>query len=344
MRVISGDARGIGPSAARAFLSALTIPYSAGCKAKEATYRVGLVHQQRVAATVVSIGNITTGGTGKTPATIYFARKYLEEGRNPVVLSRGYGRLSPMNEPLAVSDRKNFLVSPRESGDEPYLIAKKAEGVPVVVCGKRVRGARYAIENFGADIILLDDGFQHIAIARDEDIVVIDCHNPFGYGRLLPRGLLREPLHALGRATSFLLTHADECEHREILNTLRELNPTATVLKSRHRPLRLLSLEGNDGASCDLVANKNVLAVSSIGNPKAFEDALVGLGARVVKSLRFRDHHWYDASDIEEIERSAREAGAEYILSTEKDGVRLLCAPRAPEHVFLLEVELQLLG
>lgn len=344
MRVISGDAKGMGPSAARALLRALAVFYSAGCKAKKKAYKTGLVHQQSVGAKVVSIGNITTGGTGKTPATIYFARKFLKEGRNPVVLSRGYGRMSPMNEPLAVSDRKNLLLSPRESGDEPFLIAKKIEGVPVVVCGKRVRGARFAIEKFAAEVIVLDDGFQHAAIARDEDIVVIDCHNPFGYGELLPRGLLREPLSALGRATSFLLTHADECEHSQILDTLQKINPTATMLKSRHRPLRLISLDGNDEASCDLVADRKILAVSSIGNPKAFENTLVRLGARVVKSLRFKDHHWYGAADAQEIERVAQEVGAEYILSTEKDGVRLLCAPRIPENVFLLEVELQLLS
>jgi len=342
IRIISGEATGIAASASRVALSAMSGLYRAFWKVRRAAYAIGLARSRRVGARVVSVGNITAGGAGKTPATIFFARKYLEEGRRVVVLSRGYGRETPMDAPLAVSDGKEILVSPGESGDEPYLIADKLTGVPVVVCAKRVIGAEYAIERFGAEVILLDDGFQHAAIARDEDIVVIDCTNPFGYGRLLPRGLLREPLAALRRATTFLLTRADACDPSEIVETLGRINPAAEILKSRHRPVRLVALGGGAEKPLESVSGVKALAVSSIGNPEAFEATLRRLGADVVQSLRFDDHHWYNSADVEAIKRAAEQSGAAHIITTEKDGVRLARIPDAPRDILLLEIELEM--
>jgi len=343
MRLVSGDAGGIGASSARGALSVLSGLYLAGWKARRAMYDAGLRRPRRVPAEVVSIGNITAGGTGKTPATIHFAREYSQAGRRVVVLSRGYGRMNTADGPLVVSDGGNLLLSAAEAGDEPRLIAEKVPGVPVVVCGKRVRGAEFAIERFGAEVIVLDDGFQHIAIARDNDIVVIDCMLPFGFGHLLPRGLLREPLTALRRATRFLLTRADLCEHGGIIEKLNEINPAADVLKSRHRPVRLITLGRDAELSCDALSGKKVLALSSIGNPEAFEETLRRLGAREVRPLRFRDHHWYDEGDIVRIKEAADRCGADHVVSTEKDGVRLALAPDAPKDTLLLEVELELI-
>ena len=343
MRIISGDAGGIAASAARAALSAASGFYFVGYKAKRAIYDLGLARARSVNAKVISIGNVTAGGAGKTPATIYFARKYSAEGRRVAVISRGYGRTTRMDEPLAVSDGAEILLSPVESGDEPYLIARKIPGVPVVVCAKRVKGAEFAIERFGAEVILLDDGFQHISIARDEDVVVVDCTNPFGYGRLLPRGLLREPMTALARATRFLLTRADEQDHEDVVRTLKQINPAAEILRSRHRPVRLTTLGGDGGETLDSVKGKKALAVSSIGNPEAFEAMLRREGVDVVRSLRFNDHHWYKEADIERIRGVAQEAGAAHIVSTEKDGVRLGLVPNAPKDALLLEIDLELM-
>ncbi len=302
------------------------------------------MHSSTVEARVISVGNITAGGTGKTPATIYFTRRFFDAGQKVVVLSRGYGRSAPMDEPAAVSDGRMVLVSPRESGDEPYLIAKKLPGVPVVVCGDRVRGAKFAIEKFQPQTIVLDDGFQHIALSRDEDIVVIDCTAPFGFEHLLPRGLLREPLLALRRAATFLLTRADECKHGDTVERLKEINPTAEVFLSRHRPVRFSRLDASENFPCDFISGKRVLALSSIGNPMSFETALKRLGAEVAASLRFKDHHWYSPTDMGKIREAARQSRAEHIVSTEKDGVRLGLVADVPKDILLLEVELEMIG
>lgn len=343
MEVISGNAKGLGAFTARTALSILSGAYFAGLKTRQAAYTLGLKRREKVDARVISIGNITAGGTGKTPATIHFARAFLKEGRRTVVLSRGYGRTTAMDKPIAVSDMTTILLSPREAGDEPYLIASKLPGIPVVVCGKRVKGARFAIEKFSPDVILLDDGFQHIALARDEDIVVIDCSNPFGFGHMLPRGLLREPLSGLSRATRFLLTHADEREHGDIIETLKAINPAADIMKSRHRPVGLTRLEGKGRLACDRLSGERVLAVSSIGNPDAFERTLRGLDAEVVNSIAFKDHHWYDSSDIERIEVAAATAGVDHIVTTEKDGVRLGLVAKTVEKLLVLEIELEII-
>jgi tetraacyldisaccharide 4'-kinase len=344
IRIVSGEQRGLGPGFARAALLLASGLYLMGYEGRHAAYSLGLARRAKVNARVISIGNITAGGTGKTPATIYFGRRLSESGARVVVLSRGYGRLSRMDRPLVVSDGAKALVSPREAGDEPLLMAKKLSGVPVVVCADRIKGAEFAIERFRADSILLDDGFQHIALMRDEDVVVIDCANPFGYGHLLPRGLLREPLAALKRATRFLLTHADEYEHAETESRLRKINPDAEILKSRHRPVKLISLMDGNGRDCASIRGKKALAFSGIGNPKSFEDTLRRLGAEIVRNIRFADHHWYDNADIETIRQSARQSHADCIITTEKDGVRLPAIDTLPENFHLLEIELELLN
>ncbi|MBI4832921.1 MAG: tetraacyldisaccharide 4'-kinase [Candidatus Lindowbacteria bacterium] len=343
MRIVSGNEKGIAASVARGAFSMFSGLYRLVYEGKSISYRLGLKRSRRVNARVVSVGNITAGGAGKTPAVMYFARRFLEEGRNIVVLSRGYGRVTPADQPLAVSDRSKVLLSPRESGDEPYLIARKLSGVPVVVCGKRVKGARFAIEKFGAEVIVLDDGFQHVALARDEDIVVIDCTAPFGYGRLLPRGLLREPIDALKRATCFLLTRADERGHEDVVNALRGINPDARLLKSRHRPKRLINLQEQTEMPCGSISKKRVIALSSIGNPAAFEKTVSRLGAHVAQGLRFSDHHWYDPADIEKIQSIRERLGAEYVVTTEKDGVRLGAVSRPLGNTLLLEIELEII-
>lgn len=343
MRIISGEEKGIGASAGRAALSALSGLYRFGYEMRRAIYGIGLKRQSRVNARVVSVGNITAGGAGKTPAAIYFARRFAEERRNVIVLSRGYGRTTPADEPLAVSDDSGILLSPRESGDEPFLIARKLPGVPVVVCGDRAKGARFGIEKFGAEVIVLDDGFQHVALARDEDIVVIDCTAPFGHGRLLPRGLLREPLSALKRATCFLLTRADESSSEHVIRVLDRINPAAQILKSRHCPKRLIKLKEQTEMPRDCLSGKRVIALSSIGNPQAFEKTVERLGANVVESLRFNDHYWYRPSDVERIQAVRKRVGAEYVVTTEKDGVRLNILPLPPENALLLEIELEMM-
>ncbi|GAB4337497.1 MAG: tetraacyldisaccharide 4'-kinase [Candidatus Abyssubacteria bacterium] len=343
-RIIAGEEQGLKPMAIRATLAVASGFYLLGYTARQAAYSLGFARSATVDAKVISIGNITAGGTGKTPATIYFARKLQEAGRRVVVLSRGYGRSSRMDRPLVVSDGAKTLVASREAGDEPWLIARKLTRTPVVVCADRIKGAEFAIERFRADTIVLDDGFQHIALKRDEDIVVLDCAVPFGYGHLLPRGLLREPLSALKRATRFLLTHADKYEHDETEARLRDINPTAQVLKSRHRPVKLISAKDGTVQNCASLSGRRVVVFSGIGNPKSFEDTIRRLGAQTVGNFRYVNHHWYDSRDIEAVIQSAKQSNADYIVTTEKDWVRLSLLDVVPENLFLLEIELELLN
>jgi len=345
MRVISGEAKGIVPAISRAVLAGASLLYYSVWAAREAGYRLGILPIRKVGARVVSIGNIVAGGAGKPPAVIYYARRFTGEGKRVAVISRGYGRLSQTDEPVVVSDAGGkILVTPCVSGDEPYLLAKKLPGTPVIVCGDRIRAARLAIERFSPDVILLDDGFQHRAIARDEDIVVIDCSEPFGYGHLLPRGLLREPMSALKRATCFLLTRVDERKHADVVEKLKGLNPPAELILSRHHPSSLVSFSKNEPFPLDFLKRKKALALSSIGNPKSFGRTLKRLEAEVVGSLSFPDHHWYVAADAERIRKAAEKCGAELIITTEKDAVRLNLLVDKPANIFLLGIELEIIG
>ena len=329
----------------RSILSAATPLYYLAWSAREAGFHLHLLPIRKVGARVISIGNITAGGTGKTPAVIYFARKFQKEGAQIAIISRGYGRRSKSNEPVVVSDKEgNILLSANVAGDEPYLLAKKLPRVSVIVCPNRIAGAEVAMKWFSPDIILLDDGFQHRAIERDEDIVVIDCSEPFGYNHLLPRGLLREPLRALKRASAFLLTRADERKHAALVEKLREMNPSAEIMLSRHRPTRLLSAYRNTTAPLGQLKGKKTLALSSIGNPSSFERTLERLQAILAGSLRFPDHHWYSVADLAHIRDEAKRTRAEIIVTTEKDGVRLALLPEKLENLLLLEIELEIIG
>lgn len=345
IRIVSGEAKGLTPALCRAVLSILSALYFLAWAARQAVFSLHILRPKQVSARVVSIGNITAGGTGKTPAAMYFARKIGQDGSRIAVISRGYGRRSPSDEPVIVSDAGgNLCATPEQSGDEPYLMARKLSGIPVVVCGNRVRAAALAIERFSVEVILLDDGFQHRRIARNEDIVVVDCTEPFGHGHLLPRGLLREPLGSLRRASLFLLTHADQEKHFHVVERLKEINPSAEILITRHQPVRLLSQRNREQFALDLLGGKKVLAVSSIGNPLSFEKSLEQAGAILAGSLRFPDHHWYSPTDAEQISREARGCNADYIVTTEKDGVRLDLLEETPANLLLLEVELEVIG
>jgi tetraacyldisaccharide 4'-kinase len=290
-------------------------------------YQKGILKRQTFDATVLSVGNITCGGTGKTPVTIDLATRLVEDGRRVAILSRGYKRRSKQQW-LVVSDGKGNLSSCADSGDEPYLIAKSVPEAVVIVGSRRVITAEMAVKEFGCDVILLDDGFQHLAIARDLDVVLVDYNDDLYRDSLLPAGRLREPLTAISRATWIVITKVPEDADVQRLEKMRaqiaSLSPSSTISACRMSSNSLVD-PSLAGASADvsLLNGKTVVAFSAIARPAAFTSQLKTLGASVAEHRSFPDHHWYSPSDIEALRELQVRHSASVIITTEKDAVKL---------------------
>jgi len=285
--------------------------------------------RSRVSARVVSFGNVTAGGTGKTPAVIERAQQELAAGRRGAVLTRGY-RAARGPEPLVITPDAGIDGLAERVGDEAALIKRRVPGVILVKAANRVAGARVAVNEYGCDVLILDDGFQHVALERDENCLMIDATNPFGNGYLLPRGILREPLSAMKRATSVILTHCDQASELEgVVERVRSLCPGATVRKTRHAPCGLWRVEDGTPADLDMIRGREVTAACAIGHPDAFFRTLSALGTTVTERLAYRDHR--------PIPQRALPASG-IVVTTEKDAVRMRDA--AP-NVYALAIELR---
>ena len=280
---------------------------------------------------VISVGNLTVGGTGKTPFTAWIAARLLEEGCRPAVVSRGYGGKSGRG-PCIVSRGSGPMVSAAVAGDEPLLLARLLPGVMVVVGSDRVAGARAAREA-GADVLVLDDGFQHRRLARDLDLVLLDSHDPFGAYRLLPSGPLREPVTSLKRAHAVILTRSRPGEPFPFLErVIRRHAGDVPLLRAGHRATGFV-----DAAGSVQPAPARAVAFSGIGSPDAFLQDLVREGVEVVEERRFPDHHRYRAGELAEIARLARTKTAAPV-TTEKDLARLP-APASLPGLLALRIE-----
>jgi tetraacyldisaccharide 4'-kinase len=302
-------------------------------------YRLGIFKREKLSCAVISIGNITVGGTGKTPLVQSLAQFLVEKGKKPVILSRGYkGRGKQRIQVL--SGRGDTLPRWEETGDEPYLLAKKLMTVPVIVGKDRVYSGKYALRLFSPDVLLLDDGFQHFRLKRDIDIVVIDAQNGFGNGHVLPRGPLREPLRGLGRADLILLnkvTDSGDCYRLE--REIRRRNATAPIFFSHYKAVGVSSLKEGEGYPPEFLKGRKVMALSGIANPRYFHFLLIQLGAEIVSELSFPDHHHYAPQDLIPIKEKS--LGSELIITTEKDGVKLKEKTFENLPLFVLEVALQ---
>lgn len=281
-------------------------------------------------AKILSIGNITTGGTGKTPATIYFSKLMRSEFPNQAVLSRGYGgKLSGQSNLL--SDGYHLLMPSDDSGDEPYLMAVNLPGVRVAVGKNRLRNAERLVKEHGTNFFLLDDGFQHYRIGRDADVVLIDSTNPFGSGKLLPQGILREPIENLSRASVILLTKADlipYSELEELRARLKKISGLSHIFISRHAAKGLVKIPQDytpqaviKPQSSAILKHESIWAISAIANSRAFDEMLRREGAENVTQISFRDHHDFSERDIEMI--LSRVRPYDLVVTTEKDYVRL---------------------
>ncbi len=301
----------------------LSLPYLLAAKTREALYRRGLFRAKRLPRPVISVGNLTLGGTGKTPLVILLSRALLQGGYHPVILSRGYkGRAEHTN--LLVSDGGGLRSTPSEAGDEPYLLARSLPGAKVVVGKNRYAGAQLAGLDDPKAVYLLDDGFQHLQLYRDLDILVIDATNPFDNGLVLPVGRLREPKSAIVRADIIAVTRAHLAEESDDLELeIRRHNRAAPIWYFYHDAVSLTDVRTGQTEAIRRLQGARIVALAGIGNPAVFLTDLAHYGCAVVESLTFRDHHAFSQRDVDRAVATMHSSGAEAIVTTEKDAVRL---------------------
>jgi len=321
-----------------ALFTVLSWFYRLGHTAKLLAYRQGWMRSSRLGCPVISVGNLTLGGTGKTPMVEKIARLLKDGGRRPVILSRGYGGSSPRAVNV-VSDGQRILQSAAEAGDEPLLLAKKLGDVAVVTGPDRRQTGRYAIDHLAADVLILDDGYQHLKLSRDVNILLLDWRQPFGNRRLFPAGTLRDPIAESRRADLICFTRCPPGAGDPPARA--ELPPGVPVLHAAHRAKALLGFPGGAAEPPGALAGEKVAAFAGIAHPGDFLALLVGLGAEVVHFQAFPDHHRPSGKEIDDFAEVAREKGAKRIVVSEKDAVKL--PPRGFEPpLFALAIEIDI--
>ncbi len=298
--------------------------YAAGVKGRELAYKNGWLETKRFPQPTICVGNITTGGTGKTPLVLRLATDLLGEGLKPAILLRGYKRQNASKKIVLVRDAKQILASVAEAGDEAMELAMRLPGVCIGVGADRHASGNFILKNHPVNCFILDDGFQHHRLERDINIVTVDVTDPWGGGKLLPAGLLREPPEALKRADAVVLTRTGSVgpDRLSVLRAevLMHMRSSSGLLESRHEPRELVSLNGGKNLPLSELAGKKVLVASGIGNPTAFENTLTHLGANLVARLRLADHTGHPDQIREWIENNRRHA--DWVLMTEKDAMR----------------------
>jgi len=317
-------------------LSPLAALYGKALSLRADWYASGRLESRALPRPSISVGNLTFGGTGKTPFVEFLARRLRFEGWRPAVLSRGYGRRS--RGVVVVSAGEGALVSADAGGDEPVALARSTSGVLVVVGERRIDAARRAAD-LGADLFLLDDGFQHLAVRRDVNLLLLDARDPFGGGRLAPAGRLREPIAAARRADAFVFTRVDRAAPpQDAVRALQRLSPEAPVFHARIRPS---DLRDENGAPLDAAgfAHRRLIAVCGVASPAEFAATLSELGLRPEERLDFRDHQRYGDRQLARIRSAAERTGASLVVTTEKDAVKLAGRTDLPLVTVRLSVE-----
>jgi len=301
--------------------------YELGVRLRVAAYETEYFKQKRVGATVISIGNITLGGVGKTPMVEFIARYLKSEDHRVAILTRGYGRTSSglrvLNNPGV--DRSSTRESYRDFGDEPLMLARALPEVPIIVNTDRYEAARWAERELSSDVLILDDGYQHLGLARDLNILLIDATDPFGGFEMAPFGRLREPLYGIKRADAVIVTRADRPFDQAQTNSIIKhfcagQVPVIYVYSSISGMRHLATGESYESRE---FAGWNLALLCAIGNPHAFADDILQAGMNIVSENFFRDHHAFTQQDFDRILEAARNSGADAIVTTEKDAVRL---------------------
>jgi len=304
-------------------------------------YNKKIIKPARISAKIISVGNISMGGTGKTPLVITLATIMKKAGYKTAVISRGYGGKS--RSTICVSDGKNILSGPEESGDEPLLHARNLPGIPVIVDPDRIRAARYAEKHFHSEVIVLDDAFQHRRIERDIDIVTMNAANPWGNRMLLPSGPLREPLKNLNRGDICVITHTDKSNNPETIKSIIKKYSLNPIFLARHRPLSFYTLQHNK-IPLHRLKNNPVLAFSGIAYPDVFRKTLLDIDCEVKKFLPYPDHHYYTAADKHAIWQQAVQNNVEAVVTTEKDIIRMDTWDKINIPLYYLKIELNFIS
>jgi tetraacyldisaccharide 4'-kinase len=319
--------------------------YELGVRLRVAAYETEYLKPKRLNAKVISIGNITLGGSGKTPMVAYIARYLKSEDQEVAILTRGYGRDSSGMRVLNKTQANPALQSAsyREYGDEPLMLARALPGVPVVINEDRYEGGRLAESELGASVLVLDDAYQHLALARDLNILLIDATDPFGGFEMVPFGRLREPLYAVKRADAVIVTRADKPFDQARTGAIIKYfcGDRVPVMYVYSVIARLRHLDTGEVYEAREFTGWNAVVMCGIGNPEAFSDDLTNIGVNILDECFFADHHAYSRQDLDAVIKKARDAGADFIVTTEKDAVRLEGLGQSDLPVYAAELEIE---
>lgn len=357
--VILERRNGFRASLLRSVLGGLSKIYEGAVSARLWLYRNRVLRERTLGCLVVSIGNLTVGGTGKTPVVEKFARSLQDGGRRVAILSRGYksvkhpffkrllGKLQGKNEidpPRVVSDGRSLLLDSKTAGDEPYMLAANLPDIPVIVDKDRVKSGKHAIAELNCDTLILDDGLQYLRLKHRLDIVLVDRWQPFGSERLLPRGTLREPPRNLKRASYIFITKCNGSSNEELVHRIRQHNRTAEIIECEHRPCYLQHLETRAIVPLEELRGAKVGTVSAIAVPESFEDGVRKLGASIEATCRFMDHHRFTEQEIITFINCCVESDVDMIITTEKDAVRFPRLARIDVPIYFLRVEIGIIS
>lgn len=314
--LVSGKRRGTKDLVLLSLLRLASRPYALVLALRAHAYRVGLLSSRKLPRPVISVGNVTLGGTGKTPMTARLAEYLIGRGLRVAVLSRGYG--GEANGALRiVSDGNNILLSPEESGDEPYLLAQKVPGLMVVIGADRYRAGLLALQELQPDVFILDDGFQHLRLQRDLNLLLLDAARPFANGFTLPAGFLREKASACARADLIVYTRCTNSREPNLF-------PHKPSLWTNHALSGLVALQGGERMSFAALQGARITAFSGIADPAAFFDLLEACGVQLTATLSFPDHTRYGEEEIAAIRRLKDASRSTLLVTTEKDAVKLV--------------------
>jgi tetraacyldisaccharide 4'-kinase len=359
LEVILEERKGKRAVVLRTTLFGLSKVFAGIIKLRRFLYDMRILRDSTLGVQVIAIGNLTVGGTGKTPVVEKFARALKDQGRNVAILSRGYRSKPPpltrrlwnrllfrseSTPPRIVSDGKNLLLDSETAGDEPYMLASNLKDVIVLVDPDRVKSGRYAIEAFGCDTLLLDDGFQYWKLrGRRHDVVLVDRQQPFGNEHLLPRGTLREPPSHLLRATTIFITKSDG-KTEELRRRISTYNPHAAVIECIHEPLYFEDLFTGERFELSFLKGKKIASLSAIAQPESFEQGVIKLGGDLVYSKRFADHHRFSQQEILNVINRSKKRQAQAIITTQKDAVRFPKLDRRDLPILFMRVEIKIVS